>query len=104
MWQRIYRQFFPAKSPSFITREYGIPTNVNLNFRFTNDGWMVVTSPDLPGLLTEARTGQELLDNLNDAILTYYDVPKRVGDIVFDKVNIAGKGSVSYETQVFRTA
>lgn len=99
MLDKAFRALFPSKQPIAITAKYGIPQKINLQVRLTPDGWFVVTSPDLPGLITQGRNGKELLDMLNDAILTYFNVPRVEGDVVMDTVNIDGYGTVSYQKQ-----
>lgn len=96
MFWKIYRLFFPPKTPAEIKEKYNIPDNINLQIKFTEEGWFVITSPELPGLITQGRKGNELLDMLNDAILTYFDVPKREGDIVMNTINIDGYGVIRY--------
>lgn len=89
MFNKIFRLFYPQENPAKIREKYNIPANIRLNIELTKEGWFVVTSPDLPGLITEARNAKELLDMVNDAILTYFDVPKKESDFVFDAINIA---------------
>ena len=96
MLKNIYRLFHPAKHPNVIRSEYGIPETISLKIKVTKDGYFVATSPDLPGLITQAKGASELLDMINDAILTYYDVPKKDGDIVMDVIQIDGFGKISY--------
>lgn len=98
MFNKIYRLFYPAKHPLDIKREHNIPDNIRLDIKL-EDGWFIVTSPDLPGMVTQARNTQELLDMVNDAVLTYFDVSRREGDIVYDEINIEGHGSIRYENK-----
>lgn len=94
---KIFRVAYPSQSPEDIRKEYGIPDKVEVDITITNDGYFVITSKGLPGLITEAKDGKELLRMFNDAILTYYDVPKKVGDIVHDKIDIHGYGTFRIE-------
>jgi len=98
MLNSIYRFFYPAKNSSDIRRKYNIPDKINFKIRF-QDNYIILTSSDYPGLITQAKTLKELLYMFNDAILTYYDVPKREGDIVLGKINtnIEGIGTIMYE-------
>jgi predicted RNase H-like HicB family nuclease len=96
---KIFRVIYPAKEPNEIIREYNVPRVLNLQIRLTNDGWFVATVPELPGLITQAQSQQELLHMVNDAVLTYFDVPKRDADIVYDKMNINGM-EVQYNAQL----
>ena len=45
----------------------------------------------------EAKNPHELFSTFNDGILTYFDVPKRAGDFVHDKLTIDGHGTVSVQ-------
>lgn len=74
-----------------IRRRHNLPETLNLSFRITPDGWFAVSSPDLPGFVTQARSREELLSALNDAVLTYFDVPQHCGGVVYDQLNIGGK-------------
>lgn len=93
MLNQIFRFFYPAKSAEEIKKTYNIPDKFNLHIRFTNDGYFILTCEELPGLITEAKNGKELIKMFNDAVLTYYDVPRRIGDIVHNKMDIDGYGT-----------
>lgn len=93
MLYTIFRFFFPAQSPEEIKRTYNIPDIFNLHIRFTPDGYFVLSCEELPGLITEAKNGKELIKMFNDAVLTYFDVPRKIGDIVHNKMNIDGHGT-----------
>jgi hypothetical protein len=93
----LYRQLYPAKTPDEIRRDYGIPDKIDFKIEFCMDGWMILTSEQLPGLITEGRDPKNLLEMFNDAVLTYYDVPKKDADIVFPKILLSGIGTVSYK-------
>ena len=82
-----------------VKREFSLPENVNFSLRVTPDGWFVVTMPDQPGLVTEANSRQGLLEMVNDALLTYYDVPRRKADIVYDRLNV-GNEVIQYQGQL----
>ncbi|MEK6953093.1 MAG: type II toxin-antitoxin system HicB family antitoxin, partial [Nanoarchaeota archaeon] len=68
-------KLFKKENPRAVKTKYNIPKTIKLSTEITPDGWFLVTSPELPGLITQARTAKELLEMVNDAILTYYDVP-----------------------------
>lgn len=93
MFNKLFRLFFPAQHPADISKEYHIPSQIRFKFQ-SKDGWIIATSEDLPGFITEARNPKELLEMVNDGILTYFDVPKRVGDVVHDQMTIDGFGTV----------
>lgn len=92
----IFREIYSHKDPIWIKKEYNIPDTINLSVCLTQEGYFVITSPDLPGLITEAKNHQELIEMVNDAVLTYFDVPKRDADIVFNQFNI-GNQVIRYE-------
>lgn len=96
VFNKIFRVVFPHQDIASIKREYGLPENINFTLRLTTDGYFVVTIPEMPGLVTEASTHQGLVEMINDAVLTYHDVPRRKADIVYDKFNI-GDAIIQYE-------
>ena len=96
MLHKLYRFIFPAEEASLVKRQFGLPDTLNLTFKLTQDGWFVVTSPELPGFITQAKDYKELIEMINDAVLTYFDVPKRTVDIVYDRINI-GNTEVTYQ-------
>lgn len=96
---RFYRLVIPQKDPATIKREFGLPNEINFKFRLTEDGWFVVVSPDLPGLITQAKSQQELIEMVNDAVLTYFDVPKSAGDMVYNRLSLGDK-VIQYEGQL----
>jgi len=96
---KVFRVFYPHQDPNKIKREYKLPETINFNLRMTPDGWFVVTMPDHPGLITEANSHQSLLEMVNDAVLTYYDVPKRKADVVYDRLNV-GDTVIQYKGQL----
>lgn len=87
--------FFSKKeSPQVVKAKYNIPDKIKLSIEITRDGWFLVTSPELPGFVTQARNAKELLEMVNDGILTYFDVPKREAKEIFDVINIDGHGTI----------
>ncbi|MCX6784718.1 MAG: type II toxin-antitoxin system HicB family antitoxin [Candidatus Komeilibacteria bacterium] len=99
MINKLYRFIFPQAHPADIKRKYNLPDSITLNVELTKDNWFVAESPDVPGLFTQARSQEELLDMVNDAVLTYYNVPKREADYVYDRLNI-GDQVVRYHAQL----
>ncbi len=90
----LFRWLFPARRAGDIVHDYHIPSQIRFKLQ-SKDGWIIATSEDLPGFITEARNPQELLEMINDGILTYFDVPRRVGDSVHQQMTIDGYGTVS---------
>lgn len=78
-------------SPNEVKHKYGIPDKITLTVRLKTNGWFVATSDELPGLLTQAKTQEELVQMVNDAVLTYFDVPKKEADIVYDQLSLGGQ-------------
>ncbi|MFH1412747.1 MAG: hypothetical protein ABIG10_01830 [bacterium] len=99
MLNKIFRLFFPALSSEEIKKKYNIPDTFHLKIRMTNDGYFTLACEELPGLITEANNGKKLLEMFNDAVLTYYNVPKIEGDIVHDQMNIDGYGAFTLKTE-----
>ena len=99
MFNKLIRLIFPARDPADIMREYRIPSEIRFKFQ-SKGGKIVATSDDLPGFITEAHNPQELLEMINDGILTYFDVPRRVGDIVHNQMTIDGYGVVSLDRRL----
>ena len=90
---KIFRFFYPAQSPEEIRRQYNIPDKFDIHIELVRDGYFVLTCKELPGLITEAKDGKELIYMFNDAVLTYYGVPKKAGDIVHQEMKIDGYGT-----------
>lgn len=99
MINKFFRFFFPQAHPADIKRKYKLPESISLNIELTKDNWYVAESPDIPGLFTQARSQEELLNMVNDAVLTYFDVPKREADYVYDQLQI-GDEVVRYQAQL----
>ncbi|EKD33147.1 MAG: hypothetical protein ACD_76C00085G0010 [uncultured bacterium] len=97
--QSAFRTIFTREDPLQVKHEYKLPESINFSLRVTPDGWFVVTMPDHPGLITEANSHQGLIEMVNDAVLTYYDVPKRKADIVYDHLNV-GDTVIQYQGQL----
>ncbi len=100
MLNKIYRFFFQQKNPYDIKKKYGIPDKLDWLIEITPDGWFVAECKDLPGLYTQARSRQELLDMVNDAVLTYFSVPKRESDYVFDEFRLPNNEVIRYEVKL----
>ncbi|MFH1404799.1 MAG: hypothetical protein ABIH21_01715 [Patescibacteria group bacterium] len=97
--QKTIRAIFPHEDPAQIKREYKLPETINFSLRLTPEGWFVVTMPDHPGLVTQAKSHKELIEMINDAVLTYYNVPKRKADIIYDRINI-GDQTIQYQGEL----
>src|SRR3989344_5054246 len=89
----LLRLFFPQKDPYYIKSKYNIPEVINWDIELNSNG-LIATAKDLPGLVTNAKNPEQLLEMINDAVLEYFNVPKFDSDYVFDTFNIAGHGTV----------
>jgi predicted RNase H-like HicB family nuclease len=89
--KRAFRLIFPHQNPYEIKKKYHLPVTLDLNVKLTPEGWFVATSPDLPGMVTQAKSKDDLIEMINDAVLTYFDVPKREADIVYDQFRFGGE-------------
>lgn len=90
---RLLRRFYPQKDPGDIKNKYNIPATMAWDIQLNEDG-LIATSKDLPGLVTNAKNPEELLEMINDAVLEYFDVPKFDSDYIFDRLNLEGHGEV----------
>ena len=95
--KKIFRIFFREHDPIQIKRKYGIPDKIDFKIERKPDGWLAITSPDLPGLISQCKNLDELMETCNDAILTYFDVPKKESDYVFNELDLHGFGQLKLE-------
>lgn len=79
-----YRYFVAQKNPMDIKKKYGIPDKLDWTIEITPDGWFIAECKEFPGIFTQAQSKKELLDMVNDAVLTYFGVPKRESDFIFN--------------------
>lgn len=94
----MFRFFSPKRdNTEAVKAKYGIPDQIRLSIETTSDGWFLVTSKELPGLITQARDAKELMEMVDDAILTYFNVPRREACDVFNKIFIEGHGVILSE-------
>ncbi len=100
---KIYRFFVPQANPREIKRKYGIPEQLNFSIEITPDDWFIAECKDLPGLFTQARSKAELLDMVNDAVLTYFGVPRKESDYIFNELRLPNNETIRYEAKL-RTA
>ena len=98
--QKLYNLFFTNLSAEEICAKYHIPERIQLHIKTADNGWFVATSPDLPGFITQASNTKELLNMVNDGVLTYFDVPKKEAGNIFSRINLEGQGLLSYKHQL----
>ena len=47
-----------------------------------SDGYIVISSKSSPDLFQKPEIQAKFLDALNGAVMVYYDVPKKYGDVL----------------------
>lgn len=70
--------FFRRKIIPEVLRAYQwrLPESLDVNLKKSEDGGYVAIVDNLPGCITQAETGQELFGMVNDAALTYLQIPE----------------------------
>lgn len=53
------------------------PNEIAVRTRRSQDGGFVAQVAAFPGLVTEGETFSELIEMINDAMLTYFEVPRK---------------------------
>ena len=77
---------------AFVGREVfpRLPRSISIKFslEFNEKGktFIAISSPEYPGILSEARTMEEAYENVHDAILTYFEVPRECANAIKFKV------------------
>ena len=56
--------------------KYELPDKLNVLIIKSKSGGLTAKLVDYPGCITHAESMGELIENLNDAILTYFEVPR----------------------------
>lgn len=59
-----------------IMKKYDLPRSVKVDLEVTEEGCFFANLPEYPGCFTEARNFSDLIKNVTDAILTYFDVSR----------------------------
>ncbi|MBT3293286.1 hypothetical protein HN512_02870 [Candidatus Peregrinibacteria bacterium] len=100
---------FTGKSDSSFVREEilkRLPSSITIQFisEFDDNGDPIIfiCSPDHEGLISEARTHALAIKNAEDAILTYFDVPKdcaaliefNIEEVKQTRISLGDSGSV----------
>ena len=57
-----------------------MPRQVRVRLHQEEDGRFWAESPDLPGCYTQGTTLDEALQNMKDAIFTYFEIPNEQAD------------------------
>ena len=59
-----------------VYEKYNLPSSVKVEVKENPEGGFYAKLPDYPGCMTEADDELELVENITDAILTYFEVPR----------------------------
>ena len=59
-----------------LQKRYHLPQSIRVILKKTPEGGYYAKLPDYPGCMTEADNLGELIANVTDAVLTYFDVPR----------------------------
>lgn len=90
--QRLAKLFAPRISAEAAKQKYNLPERVTCDVELSPDGWFIATVPELPGLVTQGKTQDELVAMINDAVLCYFDVTENVKGLVYDRLNLDHTG------------
>lgn len=53
------------------------PSEVSVSIKRSEDGGFVAEITTFPGCFTQADSFSELIENVNDAVLTYFEIPEK---------------------------
>lgn len=56
--------------------KWRLPEELSVSLGRSKDGGYIVSVDNVPGCITQAETGQELFAQVNDALYTYFEIPK----------------------------
>ena len=59
-----------------LQRKYNLPDKLKVQVIKSKNGDLTAILADYPGCITYADSPSELIESLNDAILTYFEVPR----------------------------
>ena|SRR2546428_1387094 len=59
-----------------LQEKYNLPDVIRVNLTKSKNGGFTAVLVDYPGCITYADTPSELVENINDAVLTYFEVPR----------------------------
>lgn len=57
--------------------KYKLPDKIEVEIKDGEDGHYFAKIKNLPGCITQAQNAQELLEMVNDAIYTYFEIPEQ---------------------------
>ena len=58
--------------------KYNLPNSVKVLYKRNEKGVIFAKLPEYPGCMTLAHNVIELIENITDAILTYFEVPREI--------------------------
>lgn len=59
-----------------VIKKFNLPLSIKVCLKVTKEGYFFAEFPDFPGCNTEATNFSELVKNVTDVVLTYFDVPR----------------------------
>lgn len=59
-----------------LQEKYNLPKIIRVKVTKSKNGGFTAVLVDYPGCITYADTPSELVENINDAVLTYFEVPR----------------------------
>jgi len=62
-------------SDLILAKKYNLPDKIQVAIHKSSKGFTAIL-PEYPGCMTYAENMSELVENVNDALLTYLDVPR----------------------------
>ncbi len=75
----LFKKYKPVSRKTMF--DHGIPLNIKFETEINKD-WIIITSPDLPGFITQSKNIKKLPYQVSDAVLCYFDVPNEEGDLL----------------------
>ncbi len=74
----MFRFFFSEKIKPEVVSAYKwkVPDQVDVAIQSSKDGGYFIVVKNLPGCITQAETGRDIFEMVNDALYTYLEIPK----------------------------
>lgn len=60
-----------------VQEKYRLPDSIRLSLKKSKKGGFIIVLPDYPGAISYAESLTELVDVVNDLVLTYFLVPRK---------------------------
>lgn len=74
--------------------KHPFPEKINLIAHIEPDGGFWVEFPGLPGCYTQGDDLHQLSAQIQDALLTYFDVPRKEAKKFSPKITLSAKGKI----------